>query len=156
MLPVKDMSFQNIIYIVTGIWLLVLSILTLFVFGFIKRLGKVAKETDIRKLLDRILVGGKINSDEITKLKSEINRLTDEGYGHIQKVGLVRFNPFKEIGGDHSFTLAILDGRDMGIVITALHTRDRTRIYSKEIKNGRCEFELSEEEKKALLKAHKN
>jgi hypothetical protein len=150
------MSLQNIIYIVIGIWLLVLSILTLFVFSFIKRLTKVAKEADIRKLLDRILVGEKINSEDITKLKSEVNRLTDEGMGHIQKVGLVRFNPFKEIGGDHSSTLSILDGRDNGVVITVLHTRDRTRVYSKEIKNGKCEFELSEEEKKALLKAHRN
>lgn len=150
------MSWQNTIFIIIGFWLLVLSALTFFVFSFVRKLSKVAKEADIKKLLDKILAGGKVNSEEIAKLKSEVNRLTDEGFGHIQKVGLVRFNPFKEIGGDHSFTLAILDGRDAGVVITALHTRDRTRVYSKEIKNGRCEFELSEEEKKALLKAHKS
>ena len=75
---------------------------------------------------------------------------------HIQKVGLIRFNPFSELGGDHSFCLAILDDRDSGVVITGLHTRDRTRVYIKDIKNGQSSLELSSEEKKALASAEKS
>jgi hypothetical protein len=68
----------------------------------------------------------------------------------------VRFNPFKELGGDHSFSLAILDSHDSGIVITSLHTRDRTRVYMKDIKKGKSESELSAEEKSALTSAEKS
>jgi hypothetical protein len=70
-------------------------------------------------------------------------------------VGLIRFNPFNEIGGDHSFSLAILDGGDNGIIITGLHTRDRTRIYAKQVNKGKSDLELSTEEQKALLKAQR-
>jgi len=58
--------------------------------------------------------------------------------------------------GDHSFSLALLDGKDTGVVITGLHTRERTRVYMKAIKAGKGEHELSEDEKKALAKALKS
>ena len=81
--------------------------------------------------------------------------LEEDGKVHVQKIGLVRFNPFRELGGDHSFSLAILDGINSGVIITGLHTRDRTRIYMKEIKKGKASLELSSEEKKALAQAQK-
>jgi len=70
-------------------------------------------------------------------------------------MGLIRFNPFNELVGDHSFSLAILDGADNGYNSYGLHTRDRSRIYAKPVVNGKCELELSAERKKALLKAQK-
>lgn len=96
-----------------------------------------------------------INAREMSTIKVELGQQADEGRLHIQKIGIVRFNPFKEIGGDHSFSLALLDGKDTGVVLTGIHTRERTRIYTKQIKNGKCEFELSAEEKRALIKAQK-
>lgn len=149
-------NFQVIIVILFGVWLLLLSLLSLFIFKFFRRLSKGVKEPDLRKTLDRILNLLSKNEDGLQKAEKEIEKLKDEGFSHVQKIGLVRFNPFKEIGGDHSFSLAILDGKDSGLIITTLHTRERTRVYSKAIKNGKCEFELSEEEKKALLKAQKS
>lgn len=149
-------NFQVIIVILFGVWLLLLSLLSLFIFRFFRRLSKGVKEPDLRKTLDRILNLLSKNEDGLQKAEKEIEKLKDEGFSHVQRIGLVRFNPFKEIGGDHSFSLAILDGKDSGLIITTLHTRERTRVYSKAIKNGKCEFELSEEEKKALLKAQKS
>jgi hypothetical protein len=49
--------------------------------------------------------------------------------------------------------LAVLDGEDNGVVITSLHTRDRTRVYMKRVLKGKGDVELSEEEKQALSKA---
>ena len=80
--------------------------------------------------------------------------MENDGRTHVQKIGLIRFNPFKELGGDHSFCLAILNGEDSGVVVTGLHTRDRTRVYMKSIKKGKSEYELSSEEKKALESAY--
>jgi hypothetical protein len=99
------------------------------------------------------MAANKKNSVEIEQIKKEIDKLNDQGKYHVQKIGLVRFNPFREIGGDHSFSLSILDSKNTGIVITGLHTRERTRVYVKAVKNGKSDVELSEEEKKAITKA---
>ncbi len=150
------LNIQLIILIVVSIWLLVLSIFLFIIFSFFRKLSKGIKEPDIKKTLDKILAAETKNQSEIQEIKREIQNIKYSDLEHIQKVSLVRFNPFKEIGGDHSFCFALLDGKENGVIITTLHTRDRTRIYAKTIKNGKSEFELSNEEKKALLKAQKN
>lgn len=72
------------------------------------------------------------------------------------KIGLVRFNPFSETGGNQSFCLALLDGEDSGLVISSLHTRQTTRIYAKPVKKGKGDgYELSAEEKQAIKNAKK-
>jgi hypothetical protein len=73
----------------------------------------------------------------------------------LQKIGVVRFNPFKGVGGDQSFSIAILDAHDSGVVMTSLYTREENRIYGKPVKGGRSEYSLSEEEKKAIEIAQK-
>jgi hypothetical protein len=70
-----------------------------------------------------------------------------------QRVGLVRFNPFEDTGGNQSFTLALLDAAGDGWVLSSLHARQGTRIYAKAIKSGRADAELSEEESAALAQA---
>lgn len=73
---------------------------------------------------------------------------------HIQKIGLLRFNPFHDTGGDQSFILALLDSHDTGVVISSLHTRTGTRWYAKGVLSGRGqEHELSNEEQKAIKSA---
>lgn len=138
-----------------GVWLLILTVALFLQIRFFRKLTKGTKEHELVKILNKILETQDKNSDEIKAIKKEVARLDEEGYLHIQKIGFVRFNPFKEIGGDHSFSLAVLDGKDTGFVITGLHTRERTRIYAKSIKKGKSEVELSSEEKKALEKADK-
>lgn len=96
-----------------------------------------------------------ISKKGFVEVKRRLDFLEKDGESHIQKIGLVRFNPFRELGGDHSFSLSILDGNNSGVIITGLHTRDRTRIYMKDIKKGKANLELSNEEKRALLEAQK-
>lgn len=124
-------------------------------FVFFRKAIKITKIEETRKLLDKINSKLDINDGDIIKIKKAINIINTQDIGHIQKIGLVRFNPFNEIGGDHSFSLAILDGADNGIIVTGLHTRDRSRIYAKPVTKGKSQLELSDEEKKALLKAQK-
>lgn len=150
------MALQNLVDVIIGVWLLALSVAFFLIFRFFNRLARGTKEIDLRKVLDRLLEQEKKNSEGVELLVKEIRRLQEEGKLHVQRIGLVRFNPFKEIGGDHSFSLALLDGKDTGVVVTGLHTRERTRVYMKAIREGKCEFELSDEEKKALVKAQKS
>jgi len=70
-----------------------------------------------------------------------------------QRVGLVRYNPFEETGGNQSFALALLDAAGDGWVLSSLHARAGTRIYAKAIKGGRSELGLSTEETAAIAQA---
>lgn len=69
------------------------------------------------------------------------------------KFSLIRYNPFSDTGGEQSFVLSLLNPSGSGILITSLHSRDKTRLYAKEVKNGKAETELSAEEKQALDKS---
>ncbi len=145
--------WQDAALAVFGIWLIIISIVLYRIFALFNKLTKGVQVTDLKSILEKVLGQEVRNTKEINELHKKINALEAEGKLHVQKVGLMRFNPFKELGGDHSFSLAILDGEDTGIIITSLHTRDRTRVYMKSIKKGKSDTELSDEEKKALAKA---
>lgn len=69
------------------------------------------------------------------------------------RVGLVRFNPFEDTGGNQSFALALLDGRGDGFVVSSLHARAGTRVYAKVVTRGTSEAALSAEESEALKQA---
>ncbi len=87
------------------------------------------------------------------KLSQDLENLKKESNFSIQKIGIVRFNPFSEVGGDQSFSLALLDGEDSGVVITSLYIREGNRVYGKPIKAGSSVYSLSKEEKEAIEKA---
>ena len=70
-----------------------------------------------------------------------------------QRVGLVRYNPFEETGGNQSFALALLDAAGDGWVLSSLHARSGTRVYAKTIKAGRADVGLSAEETAAITRA---
>jgi hypothetical protein len=72
---------------------------------------------------------------------------------HFSKVGLVRFNPFPDTGGNQSFALALLDESDDGVVISSLHSRTGTRIYGKSVTGGKADTSLSTEEQEAVDEA---
>ena len=70
--------------------------------------------------------------------------------GAVQRVALIRFNPFEETGGNQSFALALMDAAGNGLVISSLHARAGTRIYGKALVGGRAETALSAEETEAV------
>lgn len=95
-----------------------------------------------------IQVGFEAMTDEFQKLSS-VTALS------LQKISMVRFNPFGDVGGDQSFSLAMLDGHDSGLILTSIHGRGGTRVYAKPVDLGKSKYSLSAEEKKALLQATK-
>lgn len=145
-------------YLILGgfVWLLILSTLLGRVFFYLKGLFEKSDKGTIENLLGKVLSGQEKNSLAISELRKKLLELENEGKLHVQRLGLVRFNPFKELGGQHSFSLAILNSKNTGVIITGLHGRERTRVYVKEIKEGKSKLELSDEEKKALMLAQGN
>jgi hypothetical protein len=92
-------------------------------------------------------------SAEVNRLTGRADALTQSGRKAFQRIGLVRFNPFEDTGGNQSFALALLDAEDDGIIVSSLHARGGTRIYAKAIAGGRPEAALSDEESSALALA---
>jgi hypothetical protein len=86
----------------------------------------------------------------LDRLTARTAALESTGRKAFQRIGLVRFNPFEDTGGNQSFALALLDADDDGIVLSSLHARGGTRIYAKAVVAGRPEAALSDEETQAL------
>lgn len=113
------------------------------------------KEKKDPENLKDILKEFKLLKNSFKELSLKFENLEKEHQFSVQKVGLVRFNPFSEVGGDQSFSIALLDGNNDGLVVSSFYTREGSRVYGKPIKNGESQYALSREEMKAIAKALK-
>lgn len=141
---------------VTAVWLIALTVAIVFQKKFFNTLIKNTGEKDLKKILEKLFKYQEDSKKAFKKIEGELKNLESDGKLHVQKVGLIRFNPFQETGGDHSFSLAVLNGENSGIILTGLHTRERTRMYIKPVEKGKAGIELSAEEKKAINTALKS
>ncbi|MCX6760818.1 MAG: DUF4446 family protein [Candidatus Nealsonbacteria bacterium] len=114
---------------------------------FFKKAKKEPKD------LKEILAGFNELEGKFSKVLGEMKKLENKQKFSVQKLGIVRFNPFSEVGSDQSFSMALLNDENDGVVITSLYTRQENRVYGKPIKDSQSEYSLSEEEKKAIEKA---
>lgn len=89
-------------------------------------------------------------------MRDEIDTLRRTNQNNFSAFASRRFNPYEESGGDLSFCLVILDREKNGMMITSLHGRDRTRIYTRHIEKGEANLELLYDKKQTLEKALKN
>ena len=137
-------------------------ILLLFIF-FIVNMVKIKR---LRKRYEAFMTGGNAESLENTLVKriQQIEELiTSERENHeniekifealrcsFQKIGMVKYDAFDEMGGKLSFSLALLDQKNDGFIINAMHSREGCYTYIKEIVDGNSIIVLAEEEKNAL------
>ena len=84
------------------------------------------------------------------KLAEYCNKLDNDLQKCVQKVGIVRYNAFKDSNSDLSFSIALLDEKNNGIILNSIYGRDNSTIYAKPIKDGVSTYILSDEEKQAL------
>lgn len=141
--------------IATAFWLLILTILIWRLHAHYNKLTGGQNGRNLKSILEDLLKEVSFSRKELDNLKQFTNKLQKDGLFHIQKVGLVRFNPFKDTGGDQSFIISLVDGNNTGVIISGLYSRSGTRWYAKKVVNGKSvEHELSDEEKKALEEVH--
>ena len=137
-------------------WLLIITVLLIRIFTRYYKLTKGVTKKDLGAVLEKLIKENKLKNKEVKELLNRLEETEKEVAGHIQKIGLVRFNPFTDMGGNQSFALAVLDGKDSGIVISGLHSRDSTRLYTKLVKKGKpVKLAFSKEEKEAITQAQK-
>jgi hypothetical protein len=92
-------------------------------------------------------------SSAVAGLREQAGAMQTGSRHAVQHLGLVRFNPFDDTGGNQSFALALLDANADGVVLSSLHSRSATRVYVKAVLGGRCDAALSAEELAALRDA---
>lgn len=137
------------------VWLLILSILYFNSVKHYKRLsiGEGQSYEDAFETIFRNIAQMHSKHESAVGILGEMRETTAK---HIQKVVLKRFNPFGDAGGDQSFTLALLDKKGSGVVLSSLHGRSGTRVYAKPVKEGKeLSYDLSDEEREVISLAIK-
>lgn len=109
------------------------------------------------KSLEEVILKRFKEVDELKKedeaKKVQLDDINESLRYAFSKMGMVKYDAFNEMGGKLSFALALLDNRNNGFLINAMHSREGCYTYVKEIINGESYINLGEEEKKALNKA---
>lgn len=135
-----------ILPLVVSVWLLGLTILILRERSLHKAFFPRSGERDIRKKFEEIL-----------GLEEKLDRLDRKSLENIQKVALLRYNPYQDTGGNISFSLALLNAQGSGFVITSLHSRSGTRVFAKPVITGKAEnYKFSDEEDEVVKRAIKS
>lgn len=89
----------------------------------------------------------------LQKLETIIAIQEEKSKRYLHKWSLVRYKAFANVGGDQSFSLAVLDKNNDGFIISSIYGRDESRIYAKTIKEGSSSYPLSDEERQVLSRA---
>ena len=111
-------------------------------------LGKNAKS--LEKDIEGIYEDNRFIKASTEKNRKDIQSLYRKFESAFQKVGIIKYDAYNQMGGQLSFSLALLDENDNGFVRNSVHSTEGCYSYTKEIKNGLCEISLGDEEKKAL------
>lgn len=151
-----DANLALVLLIFVFTWLFTLSFFLFRVISRYRLLGSGAEKGSWQTVLEKILKQQEVETKRVNEVLERIGKLEKNSNIHLQKIGLVRFNPFSDAGGDHSFTLAMLDANDTGFIISSLHSRDNTRIYAKPVQKGKpLGYNFSKEEQESIEKAQK-
>ena len=87
------------------------------------------------------------------KIEGDISNIEGRLKKSIRGLSTVRFNPFKDSGGNQSFAIAMLNEEGDGVIVSSLYSRERMSVFAKPVKGNASEYELTSEEKEALSKA---
>jgi hypothetical protein len=148
--------------IVVGL-VIVVFLLVVAVIGLIRRARKLGRRIDAftqgsdAQSLEAVLGS---HMERVRQVVNDVNTVSARTalverdlQSSLGRIGLVRFNPFEDTGGNQSFALALIDSRGNGLVVSSLHARAGTRVYAKAVAGGTSEANLSAEEAEALQQA---
>ena len=117
---------------------------------YISFMKKIGNGSNLDEMLRDYLNDVKEIKKDNSEIKAYYTKLDSDIASCIQKVGIVRYNAFRDVGSDLSFAIALLDGNDTGVILNGLYGSESSNIYAKPVKGGVSQYQLSEEEKYAL------
>ena len=134
--------------------LLIISIINLCTIKKMKKTYKKFMQGKNSKSLEQEFIGlfeeNKFIKSAVEKNKKDIRMLYKNFETTFQKIGIIKYDAFQQMGGKLSFCLVLLDGNDNGFILNSVHSVEGCYSYTKEIKNGTCDISLGDEEKQAL------
>ena len=141
-------------FILLMLWLAGLTYVVVRTLHHYNSLSKGISKQGLQAVLDTVLSDLRMYKDRITAMQEKVDQQAKDQQFTLQKISLVRFNPFADTGGEQSFIVGLLDKQNNGILITSLQGRTGTRWYAKQIKRGKgVKFDLSKEEEETVHKA---
>ena len=150
------MDFISISLIALTVWLVLITFFYIKLHLHYRNLTQGVTKKDLLSSLNHLIAQSKSNKEEITAIAKKLEQEIKQNRLHLQKVGFKRFNPFTNTGGNQSFTICLLDENNTGVVISSLHSRESTRLYSKKIIKGESsDISLSSEEIEVVKEAVK-
>lgn len=139
------------------IFILILLVISIINICTIKKMKKTYKKFMLgknSKSLEQEIIGlfedNKFIKSAMDKNKKDIRALYKNFESTFQKIGIVKYDAFNQMGGQLSFCLVLLDGNDNGFILNSVHSVEGCYSYTKEVKSGTCDISLGDEEKQAL------
>ncbi len=123
-----------------------------------KKYGRFMQGNDAKSMESEVLglfEDNKFIKTSVEKNRKDIDRLYNKFESAFQKIGIIKYDAFSQMGGKLSFCLALLDEKNNGFILNSVHSTEGCYNYTKEIKDGQCEISLGQEEKEALDMAMK-
>ena len=117
---------------------------------------KLGDGKNIKEDLDNYMRRVSTSEEEIRKLSLYYKELDNKTRNCLQKVGIVRYNAYKDTGSDLSFAVCLLDEKNDGVVFNGIYSRDMSNIYAKPIENGLSKYKVTPEEQEAINRAMVN
>ena len=111
---------------------------------------KIGNGNNIDEMLKKYIQDVKEIKIDNSEIKAYYTKLDNDISSCIQKAGILRYNAFRDVGGELSFAMALLDREDSGIVLNGIYGSESSNIYAKPIKMGQSTYQLSDEEKYAI------
>lgn len=152
-----DLGYLLAAVLVLAVLMMILLILLIMqmtkVKKFGKRLDKFVLGKDGESLEEEIAClyeDNKLLKTNVENNKKDIRILFKKLESAYQKRGIIKYDAFSQMGGQLSFSLALLDENNNGFIINSVHSAEGCYSYTKEIKNGECSLELGKEEAEAL------
>lgn len=143
-------------WLALAIWLFIVSLNLRRINKRSKAIAKAGENADFVGAVERSLNQLSLLSTELSGVKEDHTKLTHTLNSAVQRVGVVRFDAFDDIGGKLSFAVALLDDYGTGVVLSTINGRQESRSYAKFVKNNTSEFTLSAEEHQAIQEAFSN
>ena len=157
---IEFLRTDNFLIITTVILILLIIglLLTIIKFSSINKkykefMKKLGDGKDIQEDLENYMYRVERVEKQNAEIKGLIHSIDANMANCIQKIGIVRYNAFKDTGSDLSFTLALLDENNNGVVLNGIYSREMSNIYAKPVENGKSTYTISEEEQEAIQKA---
>jgi hypothetical protein len=145
-----------ILFVILFIWNIVLSVKFVRLKKTFRRMTQGTSKENLEQMLEKIFD----RMDALSESQQEVERLTESMRKQVReqkgRLGILRFSAFENEGSDLSFSLALVDENNNGMVMTSIYGRHESRVYAKPVKNGTSQYALSDEEKQALEIAMRN